>query len=409
MKIIIATPFTYPFHIYGGLQKYIFLLAKALSIKGVDVEIVSSLPKERQKKEIYEGITYTFIAPHINWDNPSIIPTIYHLPFTFNVARYLRKQKFDILHGYGIAPHAYLRLKKRAPVVFQPFERIYNNRVVPMVGDKTGWFKRNLIHRVIRYFDLYSITHADAVAAEGDFQNETLTQLLGNNQHRIFNLPVGVDIPSVEKALKLRSLTRDDLGLNDNDFLLISVNRLYRGKGVDYLIDAFALVKREIGNAKLIIIGTGPEEESIVNHIAASGLTSSVLRFKNVPEDLLYQYYALSDIYVSPTWQSGSIMSIVEAMACGMPVVATGQDFWVKSGENGYVVPPKDSNAIAQAILKMHKLHQANKLQNFIEKSRMIAKEHDYSIIATLAVEKYRELIEERKPVTASCTERRKW
>ncbi len=390
MKVIIATPFVYPFHPYGGMEKYVYFLANALVAEGVDVEIVASLPEGRQRREIYEGISYTFVSPYINWAKPALLPTLYHLPFTFNVARYLKKRNFDILHGYAIAPYAYLHLRRRVPVVYQPFERAYDTRGLPMVADKTWWFKRSLIHRVVRHFDVYYITHADAIASEGDFQNETLAQLLGNNSHRIFNLPVGVDIKSVDRVLKPGKLSRQDLGLSDNDLILISTNRLDKHKGINYLIDAFALVKHEVRDTKLIFIGTGPEEENVESHIATNELTDSIVRLKNVPEDLLYQYYALSDIYVSPTLAIGSITSIIEAMACGLPVVSTGQDFWVRDGVNGYVVSKRDPEAMAQAVLNMYK---AGKCREFGDMSRRIAQDYDYSVIAKIAIKKYEELL----------------
>lgn len=390
MKVILTTPLVYPFHPYGGVEKYVYALAGALVAEGIDVEIVASLPEGRQRRETHEGIAYTFVPPYINWAKPALLPTLYHLPFTFNVAGYLRKQSFDILHSYGINPYAYLHLRGRVPVVYQPFERVYATRGLPMVGDKTRWLKRRLVHRVVRHFDVYSITHADAIASEGDFQNETLAQLLGDNCQRIFNLPVGVNIQSIDKVLKSGKLSRQDLGLSSNNLILISVNRLDKVKGINYLVDAFALVKHKVRNAKLILIGTGPDEERIKGQIEANNLTDSIVPLKNIPEDLLYQYYALSDIYVSPTLQTGSIMSMLEAMVCAKPVVSTGQDFWVKDGVNGHLVPQRDPAAMAQAILDMYK---TGKCREFGRMSRKIAQDFDYPVIARMAIEEYEKLL----------------
>lgn len=390
MKVILASRAVYPFHPYGGTEKYIYFLAKALVAEGIDVEIVASLPEGRQRRGKYQGITYTFISCYINWTKANaLLPSLYHLLFTFNLARYLCKQKFDILHSYGIAPYVYLHFRRRVPVVYQPFERTYDFRALPK-GDKTWWFKRKLVNRAGRHFDVYSITHADAIASEGDLQSETLAQLLGNNSQRIFNLPVGVDIQLISRALKLGKLSRQDLGLADNDLVLLSVNRLVAAKGIGYLIEALKLVKREVTNSKLILIGTGPEEKRIKTQIEASNLTDSVVHLKKIPDNLLYRCYALSDIYVSPSLEKGSIMGIIEAMACGKPVVSTGQDFWVKAGVNGFLVPKRDPEAMAQAILNMY---TASKCKEFGQMSRKIAQDYDYRVIARMAMEQYEGLL----------------
>lgn len=394
MKVILTSRAAYPFHPYGGTEKYIYFLAKALTQEGVTVEIVASLPEGRQKKKTYEGITYSFVPPYINWASFfALLPSLRHLLFTINVARYLKGKDFDILHAYGTAPYAYLHLRNRVPVVYQPFARVhevFDTRAALKVLGYKSWSPKGVSLHLGRCLDRYSITHADAVASEGDFQSETLAQLLGNNSNRIFNLPVGVDIQSVDKASKLGRLSRQDLGLTDNDLVLISVNKLDANRGTGYLVEALKLVKREVTNIKLILVGTGPEEERIKNQIEANNLTDSILHLKNVPEDLLYQYYALADIYVSPTLVRNSIQGVIEAMGCGKPVVSTGQDFWVKSGVNGYVAPKRDPEAMAKAVIH---IYEAGKCKEFGNMSRKIAQDYDYRVIARAAIRKYEELL----------------
>lgn len=395
MKVIMANRAAYPFHPYGGLEKRVYHLSKRLIEQGIEVRIIASHPQNAKAKgvydEIWDGITYTFVPPHLDWTRPfALLPSLRHFVFSFNLARYLRKADFDILHAHTMAPYVYLHLRKRVPVIYQPFERAYDFRaMLQNPGDRAWVLKRGLVHRGGRHLDEYCMTHADIVASEGEHQNEILAQLVGGKD-KIFDLPIGVDIESVEKFLRAGHVSRQDLGLSDDDFVLISANRLEEIKGINYLVEAFRLVKPEVSNARLILIGTGSQEEAVKSQIAGNGLADDVIHLKNVPEDLLYQYYALSDLYVSPSLESGSVQSIIEGMACGLPVVSTGQKFCVHSGVNGYVVPRRDSEAIAQAILHLYK---SGKLREFADRSREIVKQFDYRILAKTALMKYRELL----------------
>lgn len=115
-------------------------------------------------------------------------------------------------------------------------------------------------------------------------------------------------------------------------------------------MNAFKIIKEKISNAKLILIGKGSEEEKIRNQIKRYKVTDNVALLEDIQEDRLYSYFAFSDIYFSPTLDTGSIQGVIESMACGLPVRSTGQEIWVKSGINGYIVPKRDSEARAKSF-----------------------------------------------------------
>ncbi len=234
------------------------------------------------------------------------------------------------------------------------------------------------------------MNHADAIASEGDFQNKIFIEQFGVNPDKIFELPVAIDISSVEHLLAKAEISREEIGMGEDDFVAISVNQIKAYKGIDYLIEAFKLIKTDIDNARLILIGSGPDEEAVKARISRLGLEKDVLHLSDVSEEQLYGYYNLSDLYISPTFDTGSVQSVLEAMACRLPVVSTGQKFWVKDGENGFVVPKRDASAIAQAVLN---LQQSGKTGEFGETSGKIARDYDYHNITRQAIEKYGELV----------------
>ena len=368
---------------YYGFPKYFYLLAKYLAQQGIEVELVIDSEKGREKvKEVCGDVKTTVIRPSTGAGANVLRRSLYSM----NVARYLRNRSFDILHTAATIPFAYLHIKNRAPTVFQPFgnESFTQPDVLPAKGLRQ-MFYRLLAQPVWRYCGV----HADAIAAEGEFQIEELIEAYGVSRDKIFILPVGVDSAFIRERLKGKTITREQLGLTSNDFVLLSVNTLNVAKGINYLVDAFYLVKQRLANARLIIIGTGPEETRIHDQIRAYQLTDSVIHLKNVPEAVLYDYYALSDLFVSPTLQKDFIMGILEAEVCGLPIVSTGQEWLVRQGQNGYVVPPRDAVTMAEAILNIY--GRDRKAMGIA--SQEIAKEYDFETIARIAIEQYQRLL----------------
>ena len=382
MKVIIACREVYPFHYgYSGSPKYIYNLSKYLVKQGVDLEIVTSLHGGKRRSEIYDGIKYTLVPPRTN----RRFTALWCLLFGINLARYLKGKDFDVLHAYDVAPYAYLHLKNRAPVLYQPF----GNEGLNM----PKWVKRNAL---LKFYDRfwagpvwrYCGSHAELVAAEGDFQVEEIMNLYGIGRDRISIIPVGVDSSFIKGRLKARRISQGHLGLTDNDFVLLSVNALRPEKGISYLIDAFDILRHRLEHAKLVIIGAGIEERRITDKIRRYNLTDSVRHLKNVPEDSLYDYYALADVYISPTLQHDFILGILEAEVCGLPVVSTGQEWLIKEGINGYVVPQKDPGAMAEAITKVY---EGNR-EVMGRTSQAVAKDYDFKHLAQSAIRIYQSL-----------------
>ncbi|MGQ9468445.1 MAG: glycosyltransferase [Nitrososphaerales archaeon] len=79
-----------------------------------------------------------------------------------------------------------------------------------------------------------------------------------------------------------------------------------------------------------------------------------------------------------------------EAAACGLPIISTGQEWWVHDGVNGYVVPPGSPSAIAEAVLR---IYDRNAFREMGRASRCIAENYDWHVIAKKAIDVYQKLI----------------
>ena len=157
------------------------------------------------------------------------------------------------------------------------------------------------------------------------------------------------------KAWEERELIRTQLGLKSTTF--IYVGRLWWGKGINYLLEAFCEVQRRAaGEVSLLLVGDGPEEICLRQICQERGIRNVVFAgFHQKPE--MPRYYATADVFVFPTLGDTYGLVVDEAMACSLPVISTSavgeiRDR-VEDGVNGYIVQPEDSAALTDRMLQL--------------------------------------------------------
>ena len=149
------------------------------------------------------------------------------------------------------------------------------------------------------------------------------------------------------------------LDVKDTDFIVLSVSRLVKRKGIEYLIEAISKIEDQ--NVKAIIVGGGPEREALDNKVKSLGLENRIFFAGRVSS--LSEYYSIANIAVLLSYDiesegdfEGLGLVLLEAQSNGLPVVGTnsgGIPEAFEDGETGILVPELDSNSIAQAIIKL--------------------------------------------------------
>ena len=349
-----------------------------MALNHIDVEII--VDSNYGMRKVYEIMPRNVdvplpqvkvVRPRVRVVGPTIPCMVSKALYSYNVARYLKNKDFDILHSCDVLPYFYLRQKNRKPVLFQPF----SNELFQMGGRDI----RRLLFFVLRSCG----RKADAVAVIADWQLDWMLRAYRISKNRTFIMPVGIDIDFIKSIAGQRDVVRKQLGISEDTLVVLSVNGLHPYKGINYLIKAF----QDVPKALLIIVGYGPEERNLRMLVSALGLQSRVVFAKNIEEKPLYDYYATADIFVSPTLLRGSSMGIMEAEAFGLPIVSTHQEFLIDG--NGYVVPEKNPEALAEGILKVRKGDRVK----MGERSKEIVKPYDFKEIAKIAIAKYEELV----------------
>jgi len=142
--------------------------------------------------------------------------------------------------------------------------------------------------------------------------------------------------------------------MNEKNLIVLNVARLHKHKGQVYLVRAMAKVIRTVPLAKLLIVGDGPLGPDLAHEIREWHLETAVflLGFRRDLEVL----YSSCDVFVLPSVREGMGLATIQAMAYGKPVVACdvgAVSEAVRSGRTGVLVPPRDSDALAQAIIAL--------------------------------------------------------
>jgi len=160
----------------------------------------------------------------------------------------------------------------------------------------------------------------------------------------------------------LQFLMRDDVRKKYSEHrVILSVGRLINWKGTKYLVEAMPEILRSIPNAMLIIIGTGPESQSIEQRIGELGLQDNVILAGFVKSADLPSYYHAADVFVLPSLNidgstEGLGVVLLEAMAAGCPVIGSnvgGIPDIIVDGENGFLVPERDAPKLAGKIIEI--------------------------------------------------------
>jgi glycosyltransferase involved in cell wall biosynthesis len=154
-------------------------------------------------------------------------------------------------------------------------------------------------------------------------------------------------VPSESNGARMRT----QLGLLPDEFVLVCAARLSEQKGIDVLLQAVARVLREGVRCKLIIVGDGPLRGQLRKQAQELDLSGAV-RFEGFQNDIR-PYLQAGSAFVLTSYMEGLPLSIVEAMACGLPCIVTdvgGNAEAVLHQMHGLVVPPGSAEATAGAI-----------------------------------------------------------
>lgn len=168
----------------------------------------------------------------------------------------------------------------------------------------------------------------------------------------------GIDVDQVERTFARvstsRARLREQLGIQPDETVVVTVARYHRQKGLPVLLDAMRLALAEHSSLKLVLAGSGPEQASLALKARDLGIWTRVIFWTDAGPAVKGGAYAIADMFCLPSLWEGLPLVVLEAWACGLPLIATAVDGTreiVRPGLDGLLVPVNDPEELAQAIL----------------------------------------------------------
>ncbi len=319
----------------GGTEKQLFDLIKRLD-KAKFTPIACSLKGRGNTAQKISAMGHPVYACGMP-DNPFLRPIAFWLSLK-KLASYIQDTRPDIIHTLLFRANFFGRLIGRL---------LHKEKIVSTVG---VWDERRIplaLEKITLPWAKRITFNSHWVARK--FQNKTQCD---PNVIRV--IPNGVELEPFREAAQKRESTRGALDIPSDCKLVLSIGRLDKQKGFAYLIDAFAKLLEKGRNARLIIAGGGPLEISLQTQIAKLQRAEEIklLGFRKDTPELL----AASDCFVLPSLWEGSPNVILEAMAAGIPIVATnigGTAELINDGKEGILVAPANANALTEGLERL--------------------------------------------------------
>ncbi len=249
----------------------------------------------------------------------------------WKLAGVVRKENIDILHAHSSHAHSIAvcarKIAGRGKVVvsrrvsFRPKDHVLNR---------------------------WKYAQPDLIIAVSGKVGEVMREF-GVSESRLAVIHSSVDW----SRLEVEPIPRTEIGVSADALLLVSVGALVGHKDHETLVAAMPQVLKHFPRVRLVIAGEGALRPAIEARIAALGLEDAVTLLGHRAD--APRLIRAADLYVSSSWSEGLGTSVLEALACETPVVATvagGVPEMVRPGETGYLVPSRDPPALAAAIIE---------------------------------------------------------
>lgn len=331
MRIAILVPL-FPPKWLGGVEIVTYNIAEYLARRGHEVHVITSLDEGLPKECMEEG----FFVHRIFWREIRFLGCML---FWIKIFLVLKKIKPDIVHaqtvGMGIPGYFAKTFLKKPYLIWGHGSEVY----YPM-----------LVIKFIYIFKLV-LKNADAVIALTEDMKKAIKKIYNRD---VLVIPNGIDL---EKFKDLSKVTlRKGWKIEDEEKILTFVGTLRPFKGVEYLIRAMKIIRQKNADARLMLVGNGENREKLEKLVKELILEEYVRFIGKVQNEEVPEYMVASDIFILPSLSEGFPVTVLEAMASGLPIIVTrvrGLQEIIKDGENGFLVEPKNPEQIAEKVLML--------------------------------------------------------
>ena len=341
MEIAVTVNYFSPF-----IRSNEYYLCKKLSEKGHFVTLYTSDVGHKRARYTLHGIE----AKEVEGFKVRRLKTIVDFvenPFYPSIYGEIKRGKYDLVHSH----------EDWQIGTFLSFLAA-RSKEIPFVLSEERYYPPSRLKPFFAFFDRMCAAsvreNANAITAHSTVAKRYLVEK-GVSQEHVKVISVGIDT-ALFKPIKNSEL-RERFRIKSGDVVILNVARLHPYKGQRFLIEAFKKVKMRISNMKLIILGRGPLEESLIQLIRELKLQNDVfLLDKAYPNDFMPLVYANCDIFCLPSIVEPFGIAVLEAMACGKPVVGTkvgGILDTINDEEVGFLINPANVDDLSSKLMNL--------------------------------------------------------
>ena len=368
----------------GGIERVVYEQSKRLLQRNYDPIVVTNRI-QTPKNYVVDGINvecYESLNTGFRLGIPYSIPTVTSLEIFLKAVK-----SSKIVHAHG---HPYLTsliAAKLAKRYSKPFVLTQHNTFIEY---------DSIFDNIERLNDLAvgkeTLKEADKIIAVSNATKNYVLSL-GAKPEKVKVLRNGVDLVRFRPLAGKREEMRRKLGISQNSIVVLTVRRLVYKNGIDTLIESANIAVKKNPKIVFLVVGKGPDLNKVQMKINQLGIENNFRPTGFVKDEDLPLYYNAADFFVLPS-KSGEGLPLValEAMACGLPVIATnvGGISEILMEDYGKIVPPNQPELLAKAILEFSNIDLSSRK---LEIRAVMEEKYSWDKNVETLVEIYEELI----------------
>ncbi|MEI8349027.1 MAG: glycosyltransferase family 4 protein [Candidatus Omnitrophota bacterium] len=317
----------------GSFEEYIIALHREILSRGLRGIIIFESEVPPSLRDRYNGIEIKTLSQKEGF-----------FSFYFKLFRFIKEYKPDIVH---IAFHPIFSEISFLVYLFGARNIIFSDRISgeikrkKFIKRKFSFIKNKFINQFIR-----------KIICVSDYVQNRDSFIPGIDRTKLVTILNGVNLKRFDSSGVSRQDIRQQFKIGESAFLVTNISHLVKVKGIDVIVKAAKAINIKYKDIIFLIVGVGKDEEkikSMVNEFSLEGVVQFA-GLRNDTENIL----AASDMFVYPSvWQEACGFGIIEALACGLPVITTqvgGTPELIMDGFNGFLIESNSSEALAKKI-----------------------------------------------------------
>ncbi len=322
---------------HGGGGSCVAQLVKGLHVKKVNVSVITREEKNL-KSELLNVPIYRTRFVYLGFRESKITHSLFALPRAIEI---VRKENPEVIHSHNPA----------AALIGIACAKLFNKpHVLTMHGPWSSVRLQNVTRTIAREIERFALNNSMVTTCDSKALEEEMGRLHGVKTIAIQN---AVDDELFKPLIKQKA--RKMLDIDFTGHIILFTGRFVAEKGLDTLLDAAAMILNKRKDVKFLLIGGGFDESIVRNWLVQhKEHAKNIIVIPFLKHEMMNPAYRAADVFVLPSVAEGLSRSLMEAMICSTPCVATevGGNVELLSDGRGMLVPPRDSKKLATAINK---------------------------------------------------------